>query len=86
MKRHYNTRLSRKVILECLEGIYPDHVTFEQLCYKLPVLNIDYINLTAMLFDLLDKGKVEQIVSGSGLDRLEEWRWKNNGSNRNSRT
>lgn len=70
-KRQYNTRLSRKVILEYLESIYPQWATFEQICYNLPILRVDCINLSVMLYDLLDKGKVEKL----GCDgEIYEWR------------
>ena len=75
-KRKYNTRLSRKVILEYLESVHPQWLTFEQICCGLPILRCDCIDLTVMLFDLLDKGKIEKLVSGSGLDEIEEWRLK----------
>lgn len=77
-KRKYNTRLSRKVVLEYLESAYPKWLTFEEICNGLPILNVDCINLTVMLYDLLDKGKIERIKSGAGLDELEEWRLKQN--------
>ena len=73
MKRKYNTRLSRKVILEYLESEYPKWLTFEEICCGLPILNVDCIDLNVMLFDLLNKGKLERL----GCDgEVYEWRLK----------
>lgn len=77
MPRHYTTRLSQKVVLEYLKGVYPEWKNFEDICKELPILHIDYVDLYGILQKLVDKKQIEEI-RGNPLthDDFHEWRYK----------
>ena len=53
-------RLSKKVVLEYLESVYPEWKNFEQIVEELPVMfNFDMFELQDRLDKLRDEGKVE---------------------------
>lgn len=54
-------RVSKKIVLEYLESVYPDWKNFEQIADDLPVMfNFDFFELQARLDRLLIEGKIEK--------------------------
>lgn len=52
-------RLSEKAILEYLEYVYPNWVTFEKIFDGVPVINVEAINLQCKLNRMEEKKFIE---------------------------
>ncbi len=54
-------RVSKKIVLEYLESVYPDWKSFEQICNEIPIMfNFDVFELQSRIDGLFKKGKIEK--------------------------
>ena len=54
-------RISKKIVLEYLESVYPNWKTFEQIADEVPVMfSFDIFELQERLDRLLEEGKIEK--------------------------
>jgi hypothetical protein len=66
-------RISKKIVLDYLESVYPDWKNFEQITDEVPVMfNFDVLELQDRLDRLCVEGKIEKEYS-SHKECLGEW-------------